>query len=82
MGIELPLDSRGRVLIPGKVREGLGLKPGGRVVLEVEAGAVRLRPKRGRDEDPLVWLMNHPLHVPGHAKHRDPNKWKDEAWKR
>lgn len=82
MGIEVPLDSRGRVLIPEKVREGLGLKPGGRVVLEIEAGAMRLRPKRGRGEDPLFRLMNNPLHVPLKEARKKPNEWKDETWKR
>lgn len=38
------VDSRGCLVIPSKLRELLGIKPGTLVILDVEGGSLRLRP--------------------------------------
>jgi len=46
------LDSRGRVAIPKRLREAVGLREGDEVVLSVESGALVIR----RAEDPFAKL--------------------------
>lgn len=38
------VDSRGCLVIPSKLRELLGIKPGTLVILDIESGSLRLRP--------------------------------------
>jgi AbrB family looped-hinge helix DNA binding protein len=44
--IHAKLDSAGRLLVPAELRESLGLKPGGSVVLEVQDGVLRIVSQR------------------------------------
>lgn len=44
--LHVKLDAAGRLLVPAEVREALGLKPGGNVVLKVENGELRITSPR------------------------------------
>ncbi|EYB67857.1 hypothetical protein DEIPH_ctg032orf0110 [Deinococcus phoenicis] len=44
MMAHLELDRFGRVLLPKKLRDALGLQPGEQLEVEVEAGVLHLRP--------------------------------------
>jgi len=48
--MEVTIDALGRILIPKKIRERLGLVPNSKLDLRVEDGAVRLEPKEGKIE--------------------------------
>jgi len=47
--MEATVDKFGRVLIPKRVRDDLGLHPGSVLFLEEDADGVRLRPLRGEE---------------------------------
>lgn len=44
MTTHLDIDAFGRVLIPKKLRESLGVRPGERVEVQLDAGVLHLRP--------------------------------------
>lgn len=41
------LSTKGQIIIPKRIREALGLRPGARIIVELEGNKVILRPVRG-----------------------------------
>ncbi len=64
------LTSKGQLTIPKKVREHLGLKPGDRVVFEMEEGGARLRVERRRTLEELKGSLPAKMSYPGKPAER------------
>jgi AbrB family looped-hinge helix DNA binding protein len=70
--METRLSTKGQIVLPGKIRERLGLKPGDSLEASIEAGRVVLTPRRPRQvefeivTDPLtgIPMISSKEHVP------------------
>jgi AbrB family looped-hinge helix DNA binding protein len=57
--METRLSTKGQIVLPGKIRQRLGLKPGDRLVASIEDGKVVLTPHRfGHSQASIV---QHPI---------------------
>jgi antitoxin PrlF len=64
------LTSKGQLTIPKEVREHLGLRPGDRLVFEVEEGGARLRVERRRTLEELKGSLPAKASYPGKSAER------------
>ncbi len=64
------LTSKGQLTLPKEIREHLGLKPGDRVVFEVEEGGARLRIEKRRALEELKGSLPAKVSYPGKSAER------------
>ncbi|MBI4362105.1 MAG: hypothetical protein HY558_02935 [Euryarchaeota archaeon] len=78
------LDSKGRLLLPRRVRRAAGISPGEEVRVQVpEEGTVLLRrvKKAPLERDPYLEILKKPAHVSREKLRKfDLEALKDEAW--
>jgi AbrB family looped-hinge helix DNA binding protein len=52
--METKISTKGQVVLPSRLREKLGLRPGDALDVRLEGGAIVLRPRRARRRKPKI----------------------------
>jgi len=80
------MDKKGRVTLPSKIRTQAHLRFSAPMRIELKQKSIILKPLPGKTEssrnnDPLFWLLRHPVHVnPKKLKKINLRKLREEMW--